>query len=90
MVIAYFVGIVLVVAGVAMLIRARVRVAAASAGLVLVLLVVFFYLPIFLTEMHTQLAVEGMNYVGDTLLFGATVLLAGWGAERSHRCGPGW
>jgi uncharacterized membrane protein len=79
--IAYFVGAVLVVAGVAMLLRWKVRVAAASAGLVLVLLVAFFYLPIFLTEMHTQLAVEGMNYVGDTLLFGATVLLAGFETE---------
>jgi hypothetical protein len=27
------------------------------------------------------LALEGMNYVGDTLLFGSTVLLAGWDAE---------
>ncbi len=79
--IAYFVGIVLVIAGVAVLIGRRVRVAAASAGLVLVLLVAFFYLPIFLTEMHTPLALEGMNYVGDTLLFAATVLLAGFGAE---------
>jgi uncharacterized membrane protein YphA (DoxX/SURF4 family) len=83
-VIAYFVGIVLVVAGVAVLIGRRVRVAAASAGLVLVLLVAFFYLPIFLTEMHTPLALEGMNYVGDTLLFAATVLLAGFGAERAY------
>ena len=73
------------VAGVAVLIGRGVRVAAASAGLVLVLLVVFFYLPIFLTEMHSPLAVEGMNYVGDTLLFGATVLLAGWGAETEQR-----
>jgi uncharacterized membrane protein YphA (DoxX/SURF4 family) len=80
-VIAYFVGMVLVVAGVALLIGRGVRVAAAGAGLVLVLLVAFFYLPIFLTEMHSALAVEGMNYVGDTLLFGATVLLAGWGTE---------
>jgi uncharacterized membrane protein len=79
--IAYFVGLVLVVAGVALLVRWRVREAAAGAGLVLVLLVAFFYLPIFLTEMHSPLALEGMNYVGDTLLFGATVLLAGWGAE---------
>lgn len=78
-VIAYFVGAVLVVAGVALLIGRKVRIAAASAGLVLVLLVAFFYVPIFLTEMHTPLALEGMNYVGDTLLFGATVLLAGWG-----------
>jgi uncharacterized membrane protein len=79
--IAYFVGLVLVIAGVAVLIGRGVRVAAASAGLVLVLLVAFFYVPIFLTETHSPLAVEGMNYVGDTLLFGATVLLAGWGAE---------
>src|SRR6185437_14544620 len=79
--IAYFVGVVLVAAGVAILIRRGVRVAAASAGLVLLLLVAFFYLPIFLTEMHTPLALEGMNYEGDTLLFGATVLLAGWDAE---------
>jgi hypothetical protein len=64
-----------------MLMGSRVRVAAAFAGAVLVLLVVFFYVPIFLTEMHTPLALEGMNYVGDTLLFGSTVLLAGWDAE---------
>jgi hypothetical protein len=32
-------------------------------------------------EMHTPLALEGMNHVGDTLLFGSTVLLAGWDAE---------
>jgi uncharacterized membrane protein len=80
-VIAYFVGLVLVVAGVALLIRRGVRFAAASAGLVLLLLVAFFYVPIFLTETHTALALEGMNYVGDTLLFGATVLLAGWGQD---------
>jgi uncharacterized membrane protein len=80
-VIAYFVGLVLVVAGIALLLGWKVRVAAASAGLVLVLLVAFFYVPIFLTETHTALALEGMNYVGDTLLFGATVLLAGWGQD---------
>jgi hypothetical protein len=64
-----------------MLVGRRVKVAAAFAGAVLVLLTVLFYLPIFLTEMRGPLAVEGLNYVGDTLLFGATVLLAGWGAE---------
>jgi uncharacterized membrane protein len=80
-VIADFVGLVLLVAGVAILIGWRTQAAAASAGMVLVLLTAFFYGPIFLTEMHTKLAVEGMNYIGDTLMFGATVLLAGWGAE---------
>jgi hypothetical protein len=80
--IASFVGVVLLVCGVWMLVRRRVRVASAFAGGVLVLLVVFFYVPIFLTETHSKLAVEGLNYVGDTLLFGSTVLLAGWSAER--------
>jgi uncharacterized membrane protein len=80
-VISYFVGLVLVVAGVALLLGWKVRVAAAGAGAVLVLLVAFFYVPIFLTETHSALALEGMNYVGDTLLFGATVLLAGWGQD---------
>ncbi len=80
-VIAWVVGLVLLVCGVAMFVPRFVRIAAASAGAVLVVLVVLFYVPIFLREMHTPLALEGMNYVGDTLLFGATVLLAGWGAE---------
>jgi uncharacterized membrane protein len=81
-VIAWFVGLVLVIAGVGLLIGRGVRVAAAGAGLVLVLLTALFYLPIFLTEMHTPLALEGMNYIGDTLLFAATVLLAGWGMKN--------
>ena len=79
--IASAVGTALLVCGVWMLVGRRVRVAAAFAGGMLVLLVGFFYLPIFLTEMHTPLALEGMNYVGDTLLFGATVLLAGWSGD---------
>lgn len=80
--IAYVVGMVLLVGGNALLSGRKVRESAAGAGLVLVLLVVFFYVPIFLIETRTALALEGMNYVGDTLLFGATVLLAGWGGEE--------
>jgi uncharacterized membrane protein len=83
-VIADFVGLVLLVAGIAILIGWRTQAAAASAGMVLVLLTAFFYGPIFLTEMHTKLAVEGMNYIGDTLMFGATVLLAGWGTAPRY------
>lgn len=88
--IASFVGVVLVICGAWMLMGKRVRAAAVFAGAVLVLLVVFFYLPIFLREMRSPLALEGMNYVGDTLLFGATVLLAGWDIafEESARVTP--
>jgi len=78
---SHFVGLVLLAAGVGLLIRRTIRIAAAGSGMVLVLLTVFFYLPIFLMEMHTPLAVEGINYVGDTLLFAATALLAGFGAD---------
>jgi hypothetical protein len=47
---------------------------------VLVVLTVFFYVPILVMEIHTPVAVEGVNYVGDTLLFAGTALLAGFGA----------
>jgi uncharacterized membrane protein len=79
--ISYFVGTVLLVCGVCVLVGRRVGAATAFAGGMLVVLVALFYVPIFLREKHTAAAVEGLNYVGDTLLFGATVLLAGWGAE---------
>jgi uncharacterized membrane protein len=75
--ISYLVGITLLLAAPALLMRGTVRIAAAASGSVLVLLTVFFYVPILLSEMHTPLAVEGMNYVGDTLLFAATAMLAG-------------
>ncbi len=79
--IAFVTGITLVLAGIGLLIRPTIRIAAAGSGMVLLLLTVFFYVPILLTEFHSALAVEGINYVGDTLLFAATALLAGFGAE---------
>jgi uncharacterized membrane protein len=88
---AYLVGVILLVGGVGLLIypmiqaagaRPTIQMAAAGAGIMLLLLTVFFYVPIFAMEIHTPLALEGINYVGDTLLFAGTVLLAGFGAER--------
>jgi len=78
---AYLVGITLLVAGVGLLVPRTVRIAAAASGLVLVLLTALFYVPIFVTEIRSPLAVEGLNYIGDTLLFAATALLAGFGAD---------
>jgi len=85
---AYFVGAILLVAGVGLMIRRTRRIAAAGAGIVLVLLVVFFYVPILVMEIRTPLAVEGVNYVGDTLLFAATALLAGFGADDASFSEP--
>ncbi len=78
---AYIVGTTLLAAGVGLMIRRTRRAAAAIAGTVLLLLTIFFYVPILITDIHTPLAVEGVNYVGDTLLFAATALLAGFGAD---------
>jgi uncharacterized membrane protein len=79
--IAYFVGATLLAAGFGLMFRRSRRIAAAGEGAVLVLLTVFFYVPILLTEVHSPLAVEGLNYVGDTLLFAATAMLAGLGPD---------
>ncbi|HEY0786860.1 MAG TPA: hypothetical protein VGD62_13405 [Acidobacteriaceae bacterium] len=76
---AYVVGATLLAAAVGLMIDRTRKLAAAAAGTVLLLLTVFFYGPILVMESRTPLAVEGMNYVGDTLLFAATALLAGWG-----------
>jgi uncharacterized membrane protein len=84
---AWFIGATLLAAGVGLMFHRTRRDAAAAAGSVLVLLTVFFYVPILLTEIHTPLAVEGVNYVGDTLLFAATALLAGFGADEPEAAG---
>jgi uncharacterized membrane protein len=78
---AYAVGTTLLAAGVGLMIRGTQRSAAASAGTVLLLLTAFFYVPILIMEIHSPLALEGVNYVGDTLLFAATALLAGLGTD---------
>jgi uncharacterized membrane protein len=81
---AYIVGTTLLAAGVGLMIRRTRRTAAAIAGIVLLLLTIFFYVPILITEIRSPLAVEGVNYVGDTLLFAATALLAGFSAELTE------
>lgn len=82
---SYFIGATLLAAAIGLMIPRTRRIAAASAGTVLVLLTLFFYVPILCTEIHTPLAVEGVNYVGDTLLFAATALLAGFDADSPRK-----
>ena len=80
---SYVVGASLLAGGIGLMIPRRTRVAAAGCGAVLLLLTAFFYVPMFFTQMQTAAgAVEGLNYIGDTMLFASTVLLAGWGTER--------
>jgi hypothetical protein len=74
-----------VIAGVALFFRRTVRIAAAACGAVLLLLTASFYGAILVAQIHTDLAVEGINYFGDTLLFATTVLLAGSGAAERKK-----
>ena len=80
--IAWFTGVVLLLGGVGLLIRSTTRIASAACGLWLLILTVAFYVPILCVEFGTPLTVEGINYVGDTMLFAATVLLAGFAADQ--------
>jgi hypothetical protein len=75
---AWLVGLIVLGAGVGLLFDSTARISAAIAGTALVLLTAFFYVPILCTEIGSPLVIEGLNYVGDTLLFAATILLAGW------------
>ncbi|MGA7523140.1 MAG: hypothetical protein WBW84_11840 [Acidobacteriaceae bacterium] len=85
---ADLVGIALLLGAIGLLFRPTIRVAAAGTGLVLLLVTVFFYVPILVSEFHSPLAVEGLNYIFDTLLFAATVLLAGFGADPADDFSP--
>jgi uncharacterized membrane protein len=76
-------GITLLLAAIGLVNPRKAGIAAAGSGLVLVALTALFYLPIFLMEMHSPMAMEGINYVGDTLLFAATIMLAGFDQRAS-------
>jgi uncharacterized membrane protein len=73
---AWIVGIALLAGGIGLFFRPTVRIAAAGAGTVLLLVTIFFYGALLVAEFHSN-PVEGLNYVGDTLMFAGTVLLAG-------------
>jgi uncharacterized membrane protein len=85
---AYLVGLALLLGAIGLLFRRTLRASAAATGLVLLLLTAFFYVPILVKEIHTPLALEGLNYVGDTLLFAATILLAGFTADVTAASAP--
>jgi uncharacterized membrane protein len=71
---SYFVGVILIVAGVCLLVNKKTRMAATSLGLTILLTVLWIYLPMLLAA---PTEVVALNYFFDTLLFcGAILLLA--------------
>ncbi len=71
---SYFVGVILIVAGVCLLMNKKSRTAATSLGLTILLTALWIYLPMLL---RAPTDVVALNYFFDTLLFcGAILLLA--------------
>jgi uncharacterized membrane protein len=72
---AWITGVVLIVAGVAILINRHAHQAALWAGLVQVLITLFLYTPILVMARGAMPVLVGLNYVFDTLLYGGAILL---------------
>jgi uncharacterized membrane protein len=71
-VLSYFVGVMLILAGVALLTNKKPRVAATALGLTILLTVGWVYLPMLLAAPRELVA---LNFFFDTLLFSGTILL---------------
>ena len=75
--IGYLTGVILAVAGFAILLRKRTRMAATYLGTWIVLLVFFIYGPILIASLldpSAAVQIEGINYFADTLLFAGAIL----------------
>ena len=76
-VIDYLTGAFLLVAGVCFLLARKTRMAATYLGAWILLVVILIYGPVLITGLldpSTAAKVEGLNYFGDTLLFGGVIL----------------
>jgi uncharacterized membrane protein YphA (DoxX/SURF4 family) len=80
-VVAYVTGALLVVCGLAMLVRKRAASAAAWAGLLVTMLTVGLYVPQFFIAKNVADRVNAINFIFDTLLFGGTILIVGAAAR---------
>jgi uncharacterized membrane protein len=76
-VISYLTGVILLVAGGAILFTRKARMAATYLGTWIVMVVLFVYGPILIVSLltpGTDVKVEGINYFFDTLLYAGTIL----------------
>ncbi len=71
----YPVGVLLLVAGVALLLNKRPRLAATAIGAVMTLLSAFLYTPILALTRDPSQMVQAINFIFDTLFFGGFALL---------------
>jgi uncharacterized membrane protein YphA (DoxX/SURF4 family) len=80
--VGYFVGLVLIAAGVCLLLNKKARVAATTLGITIMLTVLGVYLPMLL---RAPTDIVALNYFFDTMLFGGTILLL---ANAKDELGP--
>ena len=75
---SYLTGVVLLLGGICLLINRYAREGAASVGVVEAWITFFLYTPILIASIHLNAQapelIEGLNYVGDTLLFAGAAL----------------
>jgi uncharacterized membrane protein len=69
---SYFVGVILILAGVCLLVNKKTRIAATALGLTILLTVLWIYLPMLLAAPTDVVA---LNFFFDTLLFSGAILL---------------
>ena len=84
--IGYFTGAILLVAGASILLARKTRMAATYLGTWIVLLVIFIYGPILIVQLSdpsTAVKVEGLNYFADTLLFAGAILALASASPRT-------
>ena len=79
---SYFVGVILILAGVCLVTNKNTRVAATSLGLTILLTVFWIYLPMLLAAPKDLVA---LNFFFDTLLFCGAILLPANSAKRTRR-----
>jgi uncharacterized membrane protein YphA (DoxX/SURF4 family) len=85
--IGYLTGVILFVAGVAILVGRKARMAATYLGTWLVLVVLFVYGPILiaaLADPSTGVKIEGINYFFDTMLFAGAILALASATPRTN------
>jgi uncharacterized membrane protein len=79
---SYFVGVILILAGVCLLVNKKARIAATVLGLTILLTVLWIYLPMLLAAPKDVVA---LNFFFDTLLFCGAILLLANATEKGRR-----
>lgn len=84
-VLSYFVGVILILAGVCLLVNKKTRMAATALGLTILLTVLWIYLPMLLAAPTDLVA---LNYFFDTLLFCGAILLLANASDKEQPVAP--